>query len=475
MIWAVLGLGLVLRLISLNQSLWLDEAINVMAARSFSLWGMVTQYAVADFHPPGWFIILWVWGKTFGYSEIAVRIPSVIIGVLTIYITYLLGKKLISKNVGLIAALLLAINPLHIYYSQEARMYALAALAVSLNMLLFIDFVRGGKGGKGSMVIYVLSNIFILLSDYVAYLIFPVQFVFLLFLRKEALRGWSIRLVAACLAFIWWLPVFLKQLDVGSTASANLPTWKFVVGGFDFKTIPLTFVKFIIGRISLVNKIMYAALLLPIVTLFTFLLWHGIKNLTDTSRKLLFFWLIIPSVIATMISFFIPVYSYFRVLFIIPVFVLLVSNGISEFRWRLRYVFLVVIIFIQLFCAFVYLLNTNYQRDNWRGLVSYFKNIQPEVILFESSGTLPPFDYYAGGSLNVRGALNDFPARDDTAIAGLSELLKDKREIYLVDYLVQISDPDRLVAKKLTELGYTEKEIKDFHGVGFVYHYVKND
>ncbi len=356
-------------------------------------------------------------------------------------------------------------------------MYALAALAVSLNMLLFIDFVKGGKGNKrgmGNMVIYVLSNVLVLLSDYVAYLIFPAQLIFLVFLKRDAIKSWLVYLVLAAIAGIWWLPVFLKQLDTGSVASANLPTWKFVVGGFDFKTIPLTFVKFIIGRISLANKVLYAAALLPVVLLFGYLLWQGAKQIASLPRRILLIWLIIPPVIATLVSVFIPVYSYFRVLFIVPAFVLLVAAGIFAFKQRLRYVFLAIIFLIQIFCALVYLLNPNYQRDNWKGMVSYFRNIQPEIILFESSGTLPPFDYYAGGSLNAKGALKDFPARDDSAVAGLSELLKEKKEIYLVDFLVQISDPNRLVAKKLTELGYQEKEIKDFHGVGFVYLYEKN-
>ena len=78
MIWVILLLGLILRTVSLNQSLWLDEAINTLAVRDYSLIDLVAQYAKADFHPPGWFIILWFWTKLFGYSEIAVRIPSII-------------------------------------------------------------------------------------------------------------------------------------------------------------------------------------------------------------------------------------------------------------------------------------------------------------------------------------------------------------------------------------------------------------
>ncbi|MBU1031365.1 glycosyltransferase family 39 protein, partial [Patescibacteria group bacterium] len=188
MIWIILTTGLCLRLISLNQSLWLDEAINVMAAKSFSLFGMVTQYAVADFHPPGWFAILWIWGKLFGYSEIAVRLPSVIFGVLTIYITYLIGKKLISGKLGLLAALLLSINPLHIYYSQEARMYSLAAFAVAVNVYLLVKLI---KGERVNLIFLISGNLLVLLSDYIAYFIFPAQFIFLILAKKrEILKKW---------------------------------------------------------------------------------------------------------------------------------------------------------------------------------------------------------------------------------------------------------------------------------------------
>lgn len=471
MIWVILSIGFTLRLISLNQSLWLDEAINVMAAKSFSFFGMVTQYAVADFHPPGHFIIIWIWGRLFGFSEVSMRLPSVIFGVLAIYFTFLIGKKLVSKNVGLLAALLLSINPLHIYYSQEARMYSLAALAVAVNVYLLIKLI---KGEKVNLIFLIISNLGILLSDYVAYFIFPAEFIFLLLLKeKEFLKKWFIALIAAVILVSWWIPIFLSQLKVGAIASANLPTWKFVVGGFDLKTLPLTFVKFIIGRISLADKTIYAVVLLPICSLFIYLLLRSIKSVDNLSRKILLAWVIIPPLLATVVSLFISVYSYFRVLYIVPGFVILIANGILSFKGKLRYALLAIVVLIQLFCALVYLLNPNYQREDWKGLVSFLKSVQPQVILLESSGTFPPFDYYAEGTLNAKGALKDFPAKDETAVMDLKELLKKKGEVYLVNYLVQVSDPNRFVAKKLTDLGYLEKDIKDFHGVGFVYHYVK--
>lgn len=472
MILIILGLGLILRLISLNQSLWLDEGINIMAAKSFSFFGMVTQYAVADFHPPGWFIILWSWGKLFGYSEFAVRLPSVFFGVLTVYITFLIGKKLVSKNLGLIAALLLSVNPLHIYYSQEARMYALAALAVAVNIFLLVKII---KGEKVSLIFLIVSNLFVLLSDYIAYFIFPAQLIFLLFYRKkEIIKKWFMALAGALAFYVVWLPVFLRQLDVGASASANLPTWKFVVGGFDFKTIPLTVVKFIIGRVSLANKVIYAAVLLPVISLFIYLIWRGLRGSDNLSKKLFLAWLIVPPLVATIISVFIPVYSYFRVLYVLPAFLFLVANGILSFKEKLKYIFLSVVVLVEVICTFVYLLNPVYQREDWKGLVEFLNNTNPQVVLFESSGTFPPFDYYAQNNLKALGALKDFPARDEAGVVDLTSLLKGDKEVYLVDYLVDISDPQRLVAKRLTELGYTNTDTKDFPGVGFLYHYVKN-
>lgn len=467
MIWVILMLGLILRLISLNQSLWLDEAINTLAVKNYNFLNLITEYAKADFHPPGWFIILWLWTKLSGYSEIAVRIPSVVFGILAILFTYLIGKKLVSKNLGILAAALIAINPLHIYYSQEARMYSLATLAVLINILLFIKLI---KREKASTVFLILSNVLVLASDYIAYFIFPAQLIFLMVIRKkEIIKTWIIALICALTLGIWWLPVFLNQLNVGSVASANLPTWKFVLGAFDFKTLPLTYVKFIIGRISLADKFVYAAILLPVCTFFGYLLWRGFKSQSGLAQKLLMAWIFVPLILATAISFIVPVYNYFRVLYVLPAVIILLSLGILSFEKRKKYIFLSMVVLTELFCTSVYLLNPAYQREDWKGLVDFLKG-KPALILFESSGTLPPFDYYNKGNINTRGALKDFPAKGDQDVAELEDLSKD---IYLVDYLVEISDPNRLVAKKLVESGYKQTEIRDFTGVGFIYHYVK--
>ncbi len=469
MIWLIIFLGLILRLISLNQSLWLDEVINVLATRNYSFVSMITEYAKADFHPPGFFMILWVWAKIFGTSEIAVRIPSVIFGVLAIYIVFLVGQKVYSKKLGLISAFLLAINPLHIYYSQEARMYSLATISVLVNIYLFIKLI---KQEKVSYFFLILSNYLILMSDYVAYLIFPVQLVFLLTnINRSKIKRWITAFVAAFVLEIWWIPTFLNQLKVGSVTADKLPAWKFIVGGFDVKAVPLTYIKFIIGRISYPDKFIYALILLPVCLLFMLLIIRGIKITTPIFRKLLILWIVIPVIAATLISLAVPIYSYFRMIFILPAFLILTSLGIVSFKKEASYIFLSLVIFIEIVSSSIYLLNPVYQREDWRGLVNFLQSqASSSLTLFESPGTLPPFDYYAGNSINSKGALKDFPIKDNSGLIVLNGI---SRDVYLVDYLVEISDPNRLVKKKLNELGYREIGTNNFYGVGFVYHYVK--
>ena len=87
----VLVLGFILRLINLNQSLWLDEAVQAITSQGTFL--NLFQELRGDFHPPLYHLFMWVWVHFFGNSEIILRLPSVIFGTLTIYIVYLIAKE----------------------------------------------------------------------------------------------------------------------------------------------------------------------------------------------------------------------------------------------------------------------------------------------------------------------------------------------------------------------------------------------
>jgi len=125
-LYLILSLAFLLRLVNLNQSLWLDEGIQWWASTSFPLKHLVTEYIKGDFNPPLFHIVLHFWTKVFGTSEISLRFPSVIFGVLTVFFTYKISQ-IIFKNKTLkienwelkiseVVALLTATAPLLIYY-----------------------------------------------------------------------------------------------------------------------------------------------------------------------------------------------------------------------------------------------------------------------------------------------------------------------------------------------------------------------
>lgn len=473
MIWLILVFSLLLRLISLDQSLWLDEAINILAAKSYSLPEMIREYARADFHPPGYFIILWLWTKIFGYSEISSRLPSVIFGFLTVYLTYLLGKKLHSVKLGLIAALLLAINPLHLYYSQEARMYAFATFAVVLNFYFFLKLI---KHESRAIIYYALSLALLISSDYLAYFVLPAQVILLLISRSTVvIKQWVLSSIPAALLLVIWSPNLFSQLGIGLGTANDLPAWREVVGSFSIKSVMLTYVKFIIGRISYPDKLVYLATFLPIGLLYAWLIFRGIWK-GEKVRNILLIWLLVPLMIAVIISLFIPIYSYFRLLFLLPLFILLVSLGIILFKNRLYHIFYLSVVAVAVFCTSVYLFNPAYQREDWKGAVALVATKpKTSVVIFESNEAFSPFKYYSQDKNLGVGGLKNVPARSSADVIDLESQLQDKDEILLFEYLVDITDPKRELSKKILQLGYIQKNIYNFHGVGFVYQYVKTN
>jgi mannosyltransferase len=128
---AITLLALFLRLHLLGQdSFWGDELASVRRAQMDwdAFWelmrgipAMALYYALLRF----WILL--------GDSEFTVRILSVIPAVVTVPLVYFMGKRLFDPRVGLIAALLLAMNAFHIQYSQEARSYSLLILLVTLS------------------------------------------------------------------------------------------------------------------------------------------------------------------------------------------------------------------------------------------------------------------------------------------------------------------------------------------------------
>ena len=136
------GAAFLIRLISLNQSLWLDEAITAKVVHQFSLFQISSLFSPADFHPPLYYIVIKMWTTVFGYSEIALRMPSVIFSLLTGHAVFLISTRLKNQKFGLWAAALYLFNPLVMYYSQEARMYSMVAFLLTFALYFWLEIMH---------------------------------------------------------------------------------------------------------------------------------------------------------------------------------------------------------------------------------------------------------------------------------------------------------------------------------------------
>ncbi len=475
MIFVILVVAAILRLVNLDQSLWLDEAINVNVARSLSFKELVLNYSPSDFHPPLFHLILRAWILIFGSSEIAARVPSVILGVATVFVTYLIGKKLFETKTALVAATLIATAPLHIYYSQEARMYMLAAFLASLSVYFFISILE--KDNVFRWFGFIIATVLLLYSDYLPYFLIPIYALFVIIFRKkiprETAKAYLPAVILIFILLIPWLVIFPKQLNVGLSAAAASPAWSQVVGEPSLKNLTITFVKFVIGRISHDNNLIYALLFAPVGLYTLFLISLSFFRLSP-KRAFLWFWFLGPIFLAFGIAFFVPVFAYFRFIFVLPAFYLILASGVITVNWVfINRLLLALILMVNLGSTAIYFTNPKFQRENWKEATAFIlQNATPKtVVLFESTYSMAPFDYYAKGKIEGQGALSNSDLDPVKVSENVKRLTAGSDKIYLFQYLSEITDPQGLVFEKLTKLGFSNVATRDFENIGFLYEF----
>ena len=115
-----------------TQSFWNDEGNTARLVERPVV--LILEGAAGDIHPPGYYLLLHVWRTFTGDSEFALRAFSALCGVLTVAVAAAAGRYAGGRRVALGAALIVTLHPLSIYYSQEARMYALLGLTSALTL-----------------------------------------------------------------------------------------------------------------------------------------------------------------------------------------------------------------------------------------------------------------------------------------------------------------------------------------------------
>jgi mannosyltransferase len=212
--WAVVGLTVLaaaLRFGTLGlQSYHHDEIVTASRILRGGFWHAMDAVGFSESAPPLYYALAWAWTQLTGTGEFGLRSISALAGVATVPVAYLAAAELRGRRAGLAAAALVAVNPMLLWYSQEARAYALFSLLTAVSFLYFLRALDEGR--RRDLTVWGIVSALALATHYFA--LFPVAAEAAWLLRRRgraSLRGlWIVALAGALLA-----PLAIHQMSVG--------------------------------------------------------------------------------------------------------------------------------------------------------------------------------------------------------------------------------------------------------------------
>ena len=212
---ALTVVGLVLRVELFGESLLADELSTRWIVSTNGLAGVwSTVHTDAEITPPLFFVLSWFGDQLYDAPEM-VRLPSLVAGLASIPLMYLLGLRTIGRPAATTAAAVVALSPFTIYYSTEARGYAVLILLVALStlsMLLALD-----TRSRAWWIVYAVASCGAMYTHYTAAFALLAQLGWLFWAHPEARRAALIANVAAAIGYLPWLSGLLADLDSPTT------------------------------------------------------------------------------------------------------------------------------------------------------------------------------------------------------------------------------------------------------------------
>ena len=212
--WIVAGLtagAAALRFATLGaQAYHHDEIVTASRVLRADFVHAMEAVGFSESAPPLYYAFAWFWTQLTGTSEVGLRSLSAVAGVATVPVAYLLGAELSGRRAGLFAAAFVAVNPMLLWYSQEARGYSLVVLLTALASLYFVRALDRGR--RRDLTGWGIASALALATHYFA--IFPIalEAAWLLWRRgRAAVAGlWIVGLAGVALA-----PLAIHQASLG--------------------------------------------------------------------------------------------------------------------------------------------------------------------------------------------------------------------------------------------------------------------
>jgi len=477
----ILAGAALLRLYALSaESFYFDEAYSVWAAKHSASW--LITISTQRIFPPLYYLLLHFW-MSLGQSDSVVRLLSVVFALGSILGIYVLAKQLFDTRVGLLSALLLTVSPLHLFYSQEARMYmVLLTLGLaSANFLLLC--LREGR--RWHWLAYVLSTALAMNTHYFTLFlaVFENVYVLYVFWRQREQRAIWKRWLLSQVAVALLSGIGLAGILSGETGYwwELLDTWH---GPPTWRDLLSLMLKFSFG--SLVSgRLAYVVMLL----LFGSCIAWGLISFRkarasavpsdgepvrtqphplDDGLVFALLYLVVPIGAVFIVS---QVRSFWVLRYLsafLPPYCVLVGRGIARMPGRaLRALVTTLVVLVSLWCiADMYRIQ---QKEDWRAAAQYVAaQEQPGDTLFMMHEDLwLPFQHYYQGSMNLTGISRTVGDRDFLAARAGLAACSYSRIWLVISHTDNVLLKDYLMASGFTELVW-EKHLYDVEVYLFV-------
>jgi mannosyltransferase len=188
---ALMLLAAALRFSTLDlQSFWYDEAFTPVHVLRAGLFTTLHGVVHTENTPPLWYVLEWGVARVLGTGEVALRLLSAFAGLATVPVAWTIGRELSGRRATAIAAAaLVAVNPLFVWYSQEARAYGLFVLTAALAMLCFLR-ARAEPSPRRLALFAVMASLALLTHYFAVFLLIPmIVWLLLPLLRARSPRG----------------------------------------------------------------------------------------------------------------------------------------------------------------------------------------------------------------------------------------------------------------------------------------------
>ncbi|MGB8647057.1 MAG: glycosyltransferase family 39 protein [Anaerolineae bacterium] len=480
------------------QSLWYDEAFSVWLAR-LDL-GDITARTAADIQPPLYYYLLHFWMLLTGVSEFAVRFLSLVPGVLTIPLMYVMARRLFNRAAAFAAALLALVSPLYLWYSQETRMYTLITF---LGLLSSYALLRAtGERRNRWWVVFALANIAAIYTHYFAFVIIAFQVLYWLGNFSIQHSAFSIRnsllaFFSIPLAFLPWAPLMLNRL--GEDASYWRGPLK-VDEAVRHIFISLTMGESVLEGIAQVLATGWMIVLLVGIAAYVMAQWrdrkrtpvaadgreqetHALRaaetHFNPAGLGFAILYLVVPLALLLFLFYRNPKFNARYLMLASPGLMLLLGAGLASL-WallRARNKLGRVIVAVVLAAGAVTLLGTAvYADDNayfdpaftkadFRGVAQYIASNagNDEAVVLTSGHLFPAFDYYYPSANLPELRLPDDPTLNTDHVLGyptadaLNRGLAGKRGVWLVQWQDEVVDPNGVVPLLLSSRGTEQK------------------